>query len=97
MACSTLAIIISLMKTTVMYQFPRGKADSESNNHVYGQKLQVVEKKFVDLGSTVNVTNNLDDEFLCPPTSEEGESCFSEKRMNPWGISIETKMKVYNT
>lgn len=43
-ACSTLAIIISLMKTTLMYQFPRGKANSESSNYVYGQKFQVVEK-----------------------------------------------------
>lgn len=51
-----------LEKIAAMYQPIADIASSEPRISVYGQKLKVA-KMFVDLGSTENITNTIDDKI----------------------------------
>ena len=64
LACTSLGLTISLKKTVVMYQPAPNVPYQEPSIYVYGHKLKAV-KKFVYLGSTLNMTGTLDMKYAC--------------------------------
>ena len=96
-ACTALGLAISLKKNVLMYQPTSGKTYVEPSIYVYGQKLAVV-PKFVYLGSTLNYSNSIDDKVDLRISKASHVFGILHKRL--WsrrGISICTKVKVYNT
>ena len=96
-ACSDLGLTISLDKTKVMYSPPPGLPYIEPDLFIYGTRLSVV-LEFIYLGSKLHQSCSLDQEVThriskaSASFSDLRERCFSRK-----GISLKTKVDVYNT
>ena len=95
-ACAALGLTINLKKTVLMYQSAPGKTYIPPNIYVNGSKLKVVDR-FVHLGSTLNSKNTLDNEIvlrICKASESFGR--LDDRLWRRRGISVETKLTVYN-
>ena len=93
-AC-TFGLTISIKKTEVMHQPAPGKTYIEPSITTNGQCLKSVDK-FTYLGSTLSRNIVIDDEAdarLAKANSAFGR--LSTNVWNRWGITLETKIKVY--
>lgn len=97
MACEALGLTINLTNTVFMLQPVQEMLYIEPGIFVYGRKLAVV-SKFVCLGSALNIAANLNDEVSLH--IQKASFVFGKPENLIWfrhGISIVTRIKLYNT
>ena len=94
-ACNNFGLTISTKKTKVMHQQAPGKTYAEPNITINGQQLNMVDK-FTYLGSTLLRNVVIDDEVNARLAKASAAFARLHKNMwNRWGITLETKFKVY--